>query len=191
MTSEKNDIRQYAKGHRDQLQNNPDWPDWADQAADVFFQSIPLTEQTIISAYFPVGSELDVSPLVEILWQKGHSVCLPIIQGSGKPLLFAQWKKTTALEKGQMGIFEPVEKLEVTPDILIVPLLAFDTQGNRIGYGQGHYDATIAELRQKKSILAIGMAYAEQAVLLALPTEPHDQKLDFVVTQQRIFDFRR
>jgi 5-formyltetrahydrofolate cyclo-ligase len=78
----------------------------------------------------------------------------------------------------------------IAPDILIVPLLAFDQTGNRMGYGQGHYDETIRLLRQEKEVLSVGLAYAEQAVLLALPTEPHDQKLDLVITPQRVFDFR-
>ncbi|MDD3020788.1 MAG: 5-formyltetrahydrofolate cyclo-ligase [Alphaproteobacteria bacterium] len=187
MTSDKNNIRQFAKRHRDQIQVGADWDA---QIADNFLQSIPSSEESIISVYYPISSEVDIAPLVEKLWARGQTVCLPVIQGKAQPLLFAEWRRATQMTKGQMGIMEPVERHYVDPDIVVVPLLAFDQQGNRIGYGQGHYDATLADLRARKQVWAVGAAYAEQAVLLALPREPHDQKLDFVVTEQRVFDFR-
>lgn len=184
----KSDTRQSAKRHRDGLSVDAGWPV---QAARLFLGIPELTVDKVVSVYFPIGSEIDTGPLVEILWQQGQKVCLPVIQGVSQPLLFAEWMQETKLRKGQMGVYEPVDPVFVEPDILVVPLLAFDTQGSRMGYGQGHYDATLSALRQKKDILAIGLAYAQQAVLLALPTEPHDQKLDLLVTEQRIFDFRR
>ncbi len=187
MTSDKDNIRQFAKRHRDQIQVGADWDE---QIADNFLQSIPSSEESIISVYYPISSEVDIAPLVEKLWARGQTVCLPVIQGKAQPLLFAEWRRATQMTKGQMGIMEPVERHYVDPDIVVVPLLAFDQQGNRMGYGQGHYDATLADLRARKHVWAVGAAYAEQAVLLALPTEPHDQKLDFVVTEQRVFDFR-
>ncbi len=95
------------------------------------------------------------------------------------------------MTKASFGVSEPEDKSSLLePDILVIPLLAFDQRGNRMGYGQGHYDETLRLLRERKDVLAVGFAYAEQAVLLALPTEPHDQRLDMVVTPQRIFDFR-
>ena len=188
MDSEKNLIRASAKKFRDQLEISPDL---STEASQNFLNIIPLPNNKIISAYYPIGSEIDPSPIVEMLWQRNIIVCLPITFEKERGLKFIQWDRKANLKSGKFGTMEPVDNGQyVEPDILIVPLLAFDQTGNRMGYGQGHYDETINYLRSKKEILAIGLVYAEQAVLLALPTEPHDQKLDLVVTPQRVFDFR-
>jgi len=188
MTQTKDDIRQFAKRHRDMMQIDPAW---AESAAAVFMDAVKVAQNQIVSAYYPIGKEIDPSPIVEKLWDDGKQVCLPVVQGKGEPLLFAQWTKSTILKPAAMGILEPEAKNFIKPDILIIPLLAFDQQGHRLGYGQGHYDATLAMLRAEKDVLAVGLAYAEQAVLFALPSEPHDHKLDMVITPQRVFDFRR
>lgn len=188
MTSEKNSVRQHAKKFRDQLDVSPDW---AIEAAENFLGAVPIPEGAIVSAYYPIGSEIDPSPIVEKLWERGVTVCLPCIAPDERALKFATWNKDTEFASARFGTAEPKLPEEyVSPDILIVPLLAFDQRGNRMGYGQGHYDETIRRLRTQKDILTVGLAYAEQAVLLALPTEPHDQRLDMVVTPQRVFDFR-
>lgn len=188
MTSEKQSVRQNAKKFRDQLSVAPEW---SMEAAENFMGVITLPDNIIISVYYPIGSEIDPSPIVEQLWQKNITVCLPCIEAGQRGLKFAPWSRQSKLDGGKFGTFEPTDKTTFyDPDIVIVPLLAFDQRGNRMGYGQGHYDETLRELRAKKDILAVGLAYAEQAVLLALPTEPHDQKLDLVITPQRVFDFR-
>jgi len=187
MTSEKQDIRRFARQHRDQLEIDPDW---ADQAAEIFIEAIKPGNDQIISLYFPMGSELDTLPIAQKLWEKGIKTALPVIQGKACPLLFAEWTKSTALKPSNFGTQEPEDTNYIDPDIIIVPLLAFDQVGNRMGQGQGHYDATLNSLRAKKDILAVGYAYSQQAVIFALPTEQHDQKLDMVITEQRVFDFR-
>jgi len=189
MNSEKNSIRQSAKIYRDKLNISPDW---AIEAAENFINSVTISDSKIVSAYYPIGSEIDSSPIVEELWVRGIKVCLPLTFEAERGLKFIEWDKKTKLVSGKFGTMMPEDFNQyVHPDILIIPLLAFDQNGNRMGYGQGHYDETIRFLRQKKEILAVGLAYAEQAVLLALPTESHDQKLDMVVTPQRVFDFRQ
>lgn len=188
MVAEKDRIRAEAKRFRDQL---PISPDWAAQAAEVFFSAVKPSPSVVVSVYYPIKSEIDPSPIVEELWQRGNTVCLPVIQSEGRVLEFVRWDVSTKMVEAEFGIQEPADKSHVVePDILIIPLLAFDQIGNRMGYGRGHYDETLRALRAKKTVLAVGLAYAEQAVLLALPTEPHDQKLDVVVTPQRVFDFR-
>lgn len=188
MTSEKNSVRQNAKKFRDQLAVSPEW---GIQVADNFMSIAPIQSNTVISVYYPIGSEIDPSPIVERLWQKEITVCLPCIEAGERGLKFAPWVRQSKLETARFGTVEPADKTRFyEPDIVIVPLLAFDQKGNRMGYGQGHYDETLRQLRAKQDILAIGLAYTEQAVLLALPIEPHDQKLDWVVTPQRVFDFR-
>jgi 5-formyltetrahydrofolate cyclo-ligase len=188
MSSEKISVRHNAKKFRDQLNV---LPEWAIEAADNFMGAVPIPENAIVSVYYPIGSEIDPSPIVEQLWQKNIQVCLPCIEAGERGLKFAPWTRQTKLDGGKFGTAEPSDKTTLCiPDIVIVPLLVFDQRGNRMGYGQGHYDETLRELRAKKDVLAVGLAYAEQAVLLALPTEPHDQRLDMVVTPQRVFDFR-
>lgn len=186
--SAKDDIRQYAKRHRDEMLKEEGA---SDAAASVFFEALSLTRGQCVSVYFPIGSEFDPSPIVERLWSQNIKVALPSIQGAAQPLKFLEWSKDCQLQKAGFGTYEPQDAVKCDPDIIVVPLLAFDQQGNRIGYGQGHYDATLKDSRSRKDILAIGLAYSGQAVLLALPTEPHDEKLDLVITEQRVFDFRR
>ncbi len=100
------------------------------------------------------------------------------------------WKFGDAFKAGQWGIREPVpEAPEVAPDILIVPLACFDRAGHRIGFGAGYYDMTIRALRQKKTIVAIGIAFAAQEIA-AVPATERDERLDFVLTERDVIDFR-
>jgi 5-formyltetrahydrofolate cyclo-ligase len=187
--NQKSAIREQAKKHRDRLEIDPAW---ADQAAAQFFDFIKIPPGAVISAYYPIGKEMDPLSIVERLWTDGVTVCLPVINSEERALSFAEWGKDAPLAKGALGIPSPAPGSKtVEPDILIVPLLAFDQRGNRLGYGKGNYDATLRGLRAKKDILAVGLAYAEQACLLALPSDEYDEKLDLVVTPQRVFDFRR
>ncbi|MBL8640566.1 MAG: 5-formyltetrahydrofolate cyclo-ligase [Alphaproteobacteria bacterium] len=193
MSSEKQDIRRNAKLFRDHLVVSPDWnPDSSAQAARHLMEMLSFPENAVISVYYPIGSEIDPSPIVEKLWQRNLTVCLPCIKEGQRKLIFVPWTPQTQFETRRFGIPEPVDKSVLcTPDILIIPLLAFDQRGYRMGYGQGHYDETLASLRAQKTVLAVGLAYAEQAVLLPLPIENHDERLDMVITPQRVFDFRR
>jgi 5-formyltetrahydrofolate cyclo-ligase len=184
----KSAIREQAKQYRDRLEVNPEW---ADQAAAHFFDFVKIPAGAVVSAYYPIGKEMDPLSIVERLWAEGVEVCLPVINPEDRELSFSSWDKDTPLLVGPLGIPAPVAGGKIVePDILIVPLLAFDQRGNRIGYGKGNYDATLRALRAKKDILAVGLAYAEQACLLALPSDEYDEKLDLVVTPQRVFDFR-
>ena len=187
MSEHKDFVRQNATRHRDAIKFDPDWPE---RAADHFFEVIALADSAVVSVYYPIRTEMDPSPIVERLWQKGITVCLPSVQKDNRSLRFSLWKPETGLVPGHLGILEPFEKEYVSPDVLIVPLLAFDQCGYRLGYGMGHYDATIKQLQAEKPILKVGLAYAEQACLLALPRDDHDEPLDLVVTEQRVFDFR-
>jgi 5-formyltetrahydrofolate cyclo-ligase len=110
-----------------------------------------------------------------------------VVKEDTKILSFAKWEEGMPLKKSPFGVMQPevndnTEWLD--PDILIIPMLAFDRQGYRIGYGGGYYDATIKHLRTKKDVIAVGVAYAQQAVLFNLPVEPHDEKMDWIITTQ-------
>ena len=121
---------------------------------------------------------------------RGNITCaLPCVEEGSRILQFARWTDQSEMTSGKFDILEPAEKGYITPDIVLVPLLAFDRKGHRLGYGGGYYDATLAALRAEHTIIAVGLAYAQQACLFNLPTEPHDQKLDWVITPERAHYF--
>ena len=151
---------------------------------------VPVPPGAIVSAFFPMGSEISPMPLLKRLADKGAKLALPVVAGRGKPLIMRAWKVGDALDTGVWGIRQPkAEAPEVDPDILIVPLLAFDRTGHRIGYGAGYYDMTIARLRGIKSITAIGIAFATQEIP-KVPATERDARLDLVLTEREIIDFR-
>lgn len=136
----------------------------------------------ILSAYASVGSEVDTGPLLKRLHEADMALALPVTIGRGKPLLFRRWQPGDDMARGFMNINEPLPSAPVVaPDILLVPLLAFDSDGYRLGYGGGHYDRTLVKLRAKKPIVAIGLAYDQQKID-AVPHDCYDQKLDWIVT---------
>ena len=188
MSDEKQSIRARARNFRRKIDVHPDM---AESAAQNFIDTF-LNEDVnaVIAVYMRAGSELDCYPLVEQLWACGVTTLLPCI-GNDRVLSFREWTKQTQLVQNKFDIAEPnAQSPMLNPTHIIVPLLAFDQQGYRLGQGGGYYDATIAAIRaQNTPCKFIGYAYAAQAVLLALPREDHDQKLDYVVTEQRVFSF--
>jgi 5-formyltetrahydrofolate cyclo-ligase len=120
----------------------------------------------------------------------GAQLALPVVAGRGLPLVMRAYRFGDELASGVWGIREPKpEAPEVFPDILLVPLAAFDRAGQRIGYGAGHYDRTIARLRAMKAVTAIGVAFSVQEIG-EVPATPFDQKLDLVLTEKETIDFR-
>lgn len=151
---------------------------------------IPLPANPIVAGYSAIRSELDPAPLMQSLAAQGARLALPVVSGRDQPLLFREWTANHALVRGPFGIFEPpADALELIPDIMLVPLAAFDRTGHRVGYGAGHYDRTLARLRAIKPVVAVGIAFAIQEVD-CIPAEPHDAVLDYVLTEDRIVDFR-
>ena len=144
----------------------------------------------VVSAYRAIGAELDPMPTYEALLGMGAQGCLPVVRGKGRPLAFRLWAPGDALEVGVFDVEIPRDGAEATPDLLIVPLLAFDRRGFRLGYGGGFYDRTLAALRAAGPVRAIGFAYAGQEVA-EVPTEPTDAPLDLIVTEDGSFAPRR
>jgi len=129
--------------------------------------------------------------LMQKLALQGARLALPTVNARGKSLIFRAWSPGDRLTLGMLGIPEPSPAAsEVVPDIMLVPLAAFDRMGHRIGYGAGHYDYTFAHLRKAKAVIGIGLAFAAQEIE-AIPALPHDVRLDFVLTESGAFDFRR
>ena len=136
----------------------------------------------IIAGYWPMGDEMDPRPLMLALASRGHAIALPITPPRGQPLAFRAWAPGAALSPGPMGTSEPVAGEELRPDVLLVPLLAFDRAGRRLGYGGGYYDRTLATLPGAK---AIGIAYAGQE-MPEVPAGPQDMRLPLVATEDSV-----
>src|SRR6202521_5200370 len=145
---------------------------------------------SVVSGYSPIRSEIDPVPLMRALAAEGARLALPAVMARGKSLAFRAWSPNDRLMLGPLGILEPSPAAaEIIPDIMLVPLAAFDRAGHRIVYGAGHYDYTLAHLRKLKHIIAIGLAFAAQEIV-AVPALPHDVALDYVLTETEVLDFR-
>jgi len=184
---DKPSLRASARDHRDGI---PADFEKAEQAAKLFAQALSPDKTRIFAAYWPKGSEFDVRIIIDDLVKTGIPLALPVATRGNPVMRFVLWDGTTPLKPGAFGVMEPETGDDVDPDVVIVPLLAFDRRGVRLGQGAGHYDATLADLRKRKTILAIGVCHSEQAVLFHLPEEPHDERLDMVITPDAVHDFR-
>jgi 5-formyltetrahydrofolate cyclo-ligase len=187
-SQEKAELRREALARRDTL------PADARQAAAeaIAARAFPLgiASGTIVSGFMPLKSEINPLPLMRKLADAGASLALPAVAGRGKPLIMRSWRWGEPLVPGIWGIREPgPEAPEVQPDILLVPLVAFDRSGYRIGYGAGYYDLTIAQLRANKPIAAVGIAFAAQEVE-TVPRTAFDARLDLVLTENQTIDLR-
>ncbi|HEX5776090.1 MAG TPA: 5-formyltetrahydrofolate cyclo-ligase, partial [Caulobacteraceae bacterium] len=127
-------------------------------------------------------SELDPGPAMLALHGLGYPVCVPVIEAPARPLVFRAWRPGVATAPGPLGVEIPEEGAAMEPDVLLVPMLAFDARGHRLGYGGGFYDRTIAALRARGEITALGFAFAAQEVA-EVPNSGHDMRLDGIVTE--------
>ena len=145
-------------------------------------------DDSIVAGYLPIGSEISPVPVMERLAERGRDLCVPVVTGNRRPLGFRQWIPSGDLIKADHGIPVPSSGAWLRPDIMIVPLLAFDAEGYRLGYGGGYYDLTLEFLRGTGRPSAIGFAYAAQQTD-RVPTEAFDQRLDMVVTERCVLRF--
>lgn len=143
----------------------------------------------IIAGYWPLGDEIDPRPALLALAAAGAQIALPAVAGQGMVLIFRGWRNGEALESGPFGTAHPPARAPlVEPDTVLVPLIAFDGTGNRLGYGAGYYDRTIAALRRQRKTLVVGLAYDAQEVP-EVPAGAHDQRLDSIITDRRTLWF--
>jgi 5-formyltetrahydrofolate cyclo-ligase len=185
---QKADLRAAALARRDALSDEQR----AAAAEAIARRGLPveIRHGTVVSGYSPIRSEIDPTSLMQALAAQGALLALPAIAARGQSLRFRAWFAGDKLLRGPLGILEPSPAAaEIIPDIVLVPLAAFDRTGHRIGYGAGHYDRTLAQLRKLKAVTAIGIAFAVQEVE-AVPALQHDVALDYVLTETQLLDFR-
>ena len=155
------------------------------QAAEILADYLAPHKGKVLSGYMPMRTEID--PLPAMAAHRGV-VGVPVIPGPAMALRFREWSPGCALVAGEFGALIPAEGAWVEPAVLIVPMLAFDARGYRLGYGGGFYDRTLEGLRAKRPTLAVGFAFAAQEVD-EVPIDAYDQQLDAVVTEEGVREF--
>lgn len=166
--------------------------DALDAFCSMFFRTIDIAAGTVVAAYWPKDREFDTGPVIEEVLARDAVLGLPVVEKGSKILKFARWDGVVPLVRGAFGVLHPpvdAQAAWVEPDIVIVPLLAFDRRGYRLGYGGGYYDATLADLRSRRKIVAAGVGFGQQACLFNLPADAYDQRLDMVITPQHVLRF--
>jgi 5-formyltetrahydrofolate cyclo-ligase len=163
-------------------------PAAARAAADHFFAAIPLAPDEIVAGYWRIKDEMDCQPILIRLMDQMQPVCLPVVLGDEQPLELRLWEQGTPLYEAGFGTLAPSELApQVQPDVIVMPLLGFDSRGTRLGYGGGYYDRTLAKLGKRPRL--IGLAFSVQEIS-EIPHEPHDIPLDAVVTEKGVRNFR-
>ena len=180
----KNALREYA-GARRRLAHRQSGPGAGVRAADHFLANVPVAPGAIVSGYWPIRDEFDVMPVMRRISGAGYRCALPFVDKKRHVLIFREWRPGTVMLEGPFRIPEPTEEAAVlTPSLLLVPLLAYDSEGFRLGYGGGYYDGALADLRAADGpVLAVGMAFSEQLVE-RVPHGTRDQQLDWIVTER-------
>lgn len=156
------------------------------QAAELLADVLAAHRGKALSGYMPMRTEIDPLPA---MGAHDGTVGVPVIMGAAQPLRFREWSPGCAMMAGEFGALIPAEGAWIEPQVVIVPLLAFDARGYRLGYGGGFYDRTLEGLRARHDIVAIGFAFAAQEVE-AVPIDATDQKLDLIVTETGVRQFR-
>lgn len=184
--TEKAELRKEAEEHRRKLVRNG-----FVAAIAAYADALDLPAAAPVAGYWAFREEADPRALMLALAARGHPLALPRVVARHTPLRFHLWNESDAMRVGSFGVTEPEVGAEtITPSVLLVPLLAFDAEGYRLGYGGGYYDRTLEVLRARGPIRAIGIAYSGQEIA-AVPHEAHDQRLDDILTEKGLRSFAR
>jgi 5-formyltetrahydrofolate cyclo-ligase len=144
-------------------------------------REVPPSSGAVVSGFWPMGREIDIRPLLMVLHDQGHPIVLPETPKRGNPLIFRIWRPGDVLVAERFGTSRPTGEVR-DPDFLLIPLLAFDRRGYRVGYGAGYYDRTLARLPGR---FRLGVAYAAQE-LDEVPAGSYDARLDAVATERGV-----
>lgn len=151
------------------------------------FDQLQIPKDKIISGYMAKGSEINILSLMTYLFEQGYQICLPVVLPEQMVLSFRIWDPTLSLQEDAAHVLAPGPDLpEVLPDLLLLPLIAFDDQGHRLGQGMGYYDTTLKSLTQQKPITAVGVAYEIQRLDL-VPTSAKDYNMDYIITDKTLY----
>lgn len=163
----------------------------ADQLCRLILESGLVPDSAVVAGYWPMRGEINLLPVLDALAGRGCCTALPVVDKLRQPLVFRQWAVGDALENGRYDTCHPLKTAPVvTPDAVLVPLLAFDRRGFRLGYGGGFYDQTLERLRADGQVIAVGVAFSAQEVA-EVPIEEHDQPMDAIVTETEIIRIAR
>lgn len=157
--------------------------------SDARRQGLMIERGWTVSGYWPIRDEIDIRRLLAGLHEEGMQCTLPVVRGRGEPLAFRRWRPGDVLEPGGFGLSEPSRGApELSPRIVLTPLLAVDSRGNRLGYGGGYYDLTLRRLRARQPVVAVGVAFEAQRVA-DVPHGGGDEPLDWLVTEKGSYRF--
>ncbi len=187
---EKSIIRKKQKIIRDKIFNNKP-SHFALTLFNELFEKINFQEINIVSSFISINSEINTRELNNLIFIKNKILCLPVIEKKNSHLIFKQFKNEENLVKGHMNISEPQNKNKIiNPELIFVPCLAFDQNGNRLGYGGGYYDRTFSYLNQiNHRFISVAYAYEEQK-LDYIPIDKFDFKVDYVITEKNLYSFQ-
>lgn len=184
MSAAKKEARTLAHQVRAEIKANSDFGDLERLSSHLLAALSRISTRAVVAGYYPINSEIDVRPALHAIERSGYALALPRVVAAENPLVFHQWAMDDPLVKGPYQVQEPANDAPVVePDVVLVPLLAYDREGFRLGYGGGYYDRTLDGLRRRKGIYAIGVAY-EQQLVNAVPRDQYDQRLDMIVTPE-------
>ena len=180
----KSDLRRVCRARRTKRYTEKTAID-SDRLAEHFLAHVGLSRSVRVAGYWPIETEFDVRPLLNRLDKLGNDLCLPIVAKNIKVLSFRSWRPSEPLVAATYGTLVPSENSrEVVPQLLIVPLLAFDEGGHRLGYGGGYYDCTLSTLAAS-GVVSVGVAFEDQRVN-EVPAQTHDVPLDWIITEERV-----
>lgn len=188
-TERKRQLRKIAKQHRSRAHARSGGTAGA-LLRDRLIAEVTIPDGAVVAGFSPIDDEIDVLPLLSALSDRGHPCALPVVVGRASPLVFRAWRPGMTLTEATFGVgVPPPSSPELRPAVVLVPLLAFDRTGQRIGYGAGFYDRTLTALRREGDVLAIGVAYADQQVD-SVPFDDNDVRLDLVATERSVITTR-
>ncbi|WP_240006364.1 5-formyltetrahydrofolate cyclo-ligase [Pseudaquidulcibacter saccharophilus] len=161
------------------------------KAGENLIENFPvfIGSSCVVAGYLPIQNEIDPLPLMRFLEEKGAQLCLPRLNTVTNSINFHEYNFGDELKSGSLGVLEPLFDAKIVrPNIMLVPLLAFDKNGYRLGYGGGYYDKAISVGKEKGKLITIGLGFAGQSID-NIPFEAHDKKLDYVLTDKNCFKF--